>query len=134
MHQDNIVYTRREGKDGHGVYEILIDPQTTDKALGGSGMVAFMYFTEDGRHAKIEFYSAVFDKYLHESNAYITLDFDLPVKETEPPETTASPETNPPETTPVEEAKGCGSIVGVSGALAVIMLLGIAVVGRRKQS
>ena len=136
MHQDNIVYTRREGKDGHGVYEILIDPQTTDKALGGTGMIAFMYFTEDGRHAKIEFYSTVLDKYLHESNAYITLDFDLPVKETEPPETTSVPETTQ-ETTeqaPVKTEKGCGSVVGVSSALAVVMMLGIAVVGRKKQA
>lgn len=136
MHQDNIVYTRREGKDGHAVYEILIDPQSTDKSLGGSGMVAFMYFTEDGRHAKIEFYSTVLDKYLHESNAYISLDFDLPVKETEPPETTVAPETTSEgaETAPVQTEKGCGSVVGISSALAVLMMLGIAVVGRKRQA
>ncbi|MBR5633528.1 MAG: metallophosphoesterase, partial [Clostridia bacterium] len=133
MNQDNIVYTRREGMDGHAVYEILIDPQTTDKALGGTGTVAFMYFTEDGRHAKIEFYSTVLDKYLHESNAYISFDFDLPVKETEPAVTTATPETLPAETIPAAAEKGCGSVVDASVAFAVIMMLGIAVVGRRNE-
>jgi hypothetical protein len=95
-----------------------------------------MYFTEDGRHAKIEFYSTVLDKYLHESNAYISLDFDLPVKETEPPETTSAPETTQEmtEQAPVQTEKGCGSVVGISSALAVVMMLGIAVVGRKKQA
>lgn len=129
MHQDNIVYTRREGANGHDLYEILIDPQSTDKALGGTGMVAFMYFTEDGRHAKIEFYSTVLDKYLHESNAYISLDFDLPVKETEPPETTSAPETTQEESekAPIRAEKGCQSAVSASSALAVLIMLGVAV-------
>lgn len=112
MHHDSIVCTPREGDAGNTVYQILMDPQTTCKNLGGLGVIGLMYFTADGSRARVEYYSTVFDKYFCESNKNIELVFEVPVEETTAEETTVSPVTDPqteattPVTTP--EEKGCG--------------------------
>lgn len=126
MHHDSVVVTPREGDAGNTVYQILMDPQTTCKALGGIGVIGLMYFTEDGNHAKIEYYSTVLDKYLSESNKTITLTFgNSEEEETTAEETTLAPETDTP-TEPATEPQdpkgtGCGAAVTISAA-AVILL------------
>ena len=111
MHHDSIVCTPREGDAGNTVYQILMDPQTTCKNLGGLGVIGLMYFTADGSRARVEYYSTVFDKYFCESNKNIELVFEVPVEETTAEETTASPVTDPQTeaTEPVIEKKGCGA-------------------------
>lgn len=123
---DSIVCTPREGDAGNTVYQILMDPQSTCKKLGGIGAVGLMYFTEDGNHARVEYYSTVFDKYFCESNKLITLTFG----EDEPEETTA-PETPAPVTTaapvestdtePIVEKSGCAGIISAASVILVVL-------------
>lgn len=113
MHHDSIVCTPRQGDAGNTVYQILMDPQTTCKNLGGLGVIGLMYFTTDGSRARVEYYSTVFDKYFCESNKNIELVFEVPVEETTAEETTASPLTDPitEATEPAPEEKGCGASI-----------------------
>jgi hypothetical protein len=134
MHHDTIVVTPREGDAGNTVYQILMDPQSTCKKLGGLGAIGMMYFTADGNHAKVEYYSTVFDKYFAESNKAIKLTFG----EDEPEETTA-PETEVTTALPVEstdteaivEESGCAGLI--SAASVTFVLLCIPVFLNRKK-
>ena len=116
MHHDTIVCTPREGDSGNTVYQILMDPQSTCKKLGGLGVIGLMYFTPDGSRARVEYYSTVFDRYFCESNKNIELVFEVPVEETTAPEeTSCAPSSAPlteatePVTEEVIEGKGCGA-------------------------
>jgi calcineurin-like phosphoesterase family protein len=125
MHHDSIVCTPRQGDAGNTVYQILMDPQSTCKKLGGLGVIGLMYFTSDGSRARVEYYSTVFDKYFCESNKNIELVFEVPVEETTAEETTAAPLTDPvtEATEPVIEEKGCGaSAIASFVAIPVISL------------
>lgn len=136
MHHDSVVCTPREGDAGNTVYQLLMDPQSTCKALGGIGVIGMMYFTEDGNHAKIEYYSTVLDKYLAESNKTINLTFGKSEEEeTTAEETTLAPATDAPTepiTDPAEpENTGCGATVAVSAAL--LAVLGAPIFIKRKK-
>jgi calcineurin-like phosphoesterase family protein len=126
MHHDTIVVTPREGDAGNTVYQILMDPQSTCKKLGGLGAIGMMYFTADGKHAKVEYYSTVFDKYFAESNKYIKLTFgpDEP-EETTAPETevtTAAP-TESTNTEAIVEESGCSGIISAASVTLVLLCL-----------
>jgi calcineurin-like phosphoesterase family protein len=126
MHHDTIVVTPREGDAGNTVYQILMDPQSTCKKLGGLGAIGMMYFTADGNHAKVEYYSTVFDKYFAESNKAIKLTFG----EDEPEEATA-PETEVTTALPVEstdteaivEESGCAGLISAASVTFVLLCL-----------
>lgn len=134
MHHDTAVVSPREGDAGNTVYQVLMDPQSTCNKLGGIGVVGLMYFTEDGNHAKIEYYSTVLDKYLSESNKTLSLTFGEPEAETTAAQTTLAPVTDAP-TEPVTDApaeeKGCGGAVAVTAA--VIVILGVPLCFKRKE-
>lgn len=128
MHHDSVVVTPREGDAGNTVYQILMDPQSTCKKLGGMGTLGLMYFTADGRHAKVEYYSTVFEKYFAESNKTIKLTFgeDEP-EETTNPETTLAPATDTP-TEPVTDAPapektGCAGTAAAASAVLILISL-----------
>lgn len=72
---DHIVHSTVTGDHGNTVHQLLMDPQYTDKLLGGAGIVALMEFTEDGRYARVMYYSTTQQKYFRESNGWIELDF-----------------------------------------------------------
>ena len=134
MHHDTAVVSPREGDAGNTVYQVLMDPQSTCNKLGGIGVVGLMYFTEDGNHAKIEYYSTVLDKYLSESNKTLSLTFGEPEEETTAEETTLAPVTDAP-TEPVTDApteeKGCGGAIAVTAA--VLVILGVPLCFKRKE-
>ena len=126
MHHDTIVVTPREGDAGNTVYQILMDPQSTCKKLGGLGAIGMMYFTADGNHAKVEYYSTVFEKYFAESNKAIKLTFgkDEP-EETTAPETevtTAAP-TESTNTEAIVEESGCSGIISAASVTLVLLCL-----------
>ena len=113
MHSDNIVCAPATGDNGNTVYQLLMDPQSTDKKLSGLGIVALMRFTEDGDHARVDYYSTVLGKFFMESNSDITLDFSEPSEETTTEETTSAPvPESSADTAPVknEPEGGCGSV------------------------
>ncbi len=128
MHHDSIVVTPREGAAGNTVYQILMDPQSTCNKLGGMGALGLMYFTADGNHAKVEYYSTVFEKYFAESNKLIklTLGEDEP-EETTAAETTLAPatdaSTDPATETPAPENTGCGAEISIGAAIIILIAL-----------
>lgn len=68
---DNILVTKHTGKNGNVVREVLIDPQGTDlnnQSSGGVGMVAMLYFSNDGKTVQVEYYSTVRERYFKEEN------------------------------------------------------------------
>jgi hypothetical protein len=137
MHHDTIVCTPREGDAGNTVYQIPMDPQSTCKKLGGLGAIGMMYFTADGNHAKVEYYSTVFDKYFAESNKTIKLTFG----EEEPEETTA-PETEvttalPAESTDTEaiiEESGCAGIISAASVTLVLLCMPVFLYRKKYES
>jgi hypothetical protein len=135
MHHDSAVVSPREGDAGNTVYQVLMDPQSTCNKLGGIGVVGLMYFTEDGNHAKIEYYSTVLDKYFSESNKTLSLTFGEPEEETTAEETTLAPitdaPTEPATDSPAPEKSGCGGAVAITAA--VIVILGIPLCFKRKE-
>lgn len=72
---NEIVVTTRKGDNGNIVTQMLIDPQSLDLSSefinnGGIGLVAMLYFTEDGKDVKVEYYSTVQQKYFRENNQF----------------------------------------------------------------
>ncbi len=78
MPSDQILCTPVIGDNGNTVYQLLIDGQAADKDanFNGLGLVGLMYFTEDGRFAKIEYYSTAYNRYYYEGHTDIHLDLD----------------------------------------------------------
>ncbi len=60
---DDIIATQTKGVHGNTVTQFLIDPQGVDSAQGATGMIAMLYFSEDGEHITVENYSTVKKQY-----------------------------------------------------------------------
>ncbi len=74
-----IVMTKATGINGNTVTQMLIDPQGADAAykdLGGLGLVAMFYFSEDGRTVQVEYYSTIQEKYFMYTNQF-TFELDV---------------------------------------------------------
>lgn len=70
IYSDNIVHSPAVGEKGNLVHQMLFDSQSFDNTLGGVGMVAMVYFTEDGNEAFVEYYSTVRNMYFRSTNQY----------------------------------------------------------------
>lgn len=66
---DKVVTTQAVGVHGNTVTQMLIDPQGMD-VNGATGMVAMLYFSEDGTSIEVEYYSTVNGAFYLESNQY----------------------------------------------------------------
>ena len=62
---DDVVVSKQIGDYGNVVTQVLIDPQSMDAeyAQGSKGMVAMLYFSEDGENVSVEYYSTLKDTY-----------------------------------------------------------------------
>ena len=62
---NGVVVSKQIGDYGNEVTQILVDPQTMDAeyAQGSKGMVAMLYFSEDGQNVQVEYYSTLKDTY-----------------------------------------------------------------------
>ena len=67
---NEIVMTQTEGVNGNIVTQMLIDPQAMDTYYGSTGMVAMLYFSEDGRDVQVRYYSTVRDQYYTADNQF----------------------------------------------------------------
>ena len=68
---DRIVTTQTKGVGGNTVTQMLIDPQgLDDEVRGGTGMVAMLYFSEDGSQVQVEYISTVKNAYFLEENQF----------------------------------------------------------------
>ena len=72
---DQVVMTQTAGDNGNVVTQFLIDPQGVD-ATEAAGLVAIMYFSEDGKNVQLEYYSTVKEQYFLRENQF---SFELPV-------------------------------------------------------
>ena len=99
---EDVVATQTMGENGNIVTQFLVDPQGVDAALGATGMVAMLYFSEDGKTLTVEQYSTVKDMY-YMSSSQFTLPLDGKDEPSVAPETEAETEpTRPVESTPAE--------------------------------
>ncbi len=73
---DNVVTRQTKGVHGNTVTQMLIDPQGMDAAIGSTGMVAMLYFSEDGSKIDVEFYSTIKNQYYKDSNQYVIPVYD----------------------------------------------------------
>lgn len=80
---DDIFYRQKEGIHGNKVTEMLIDPQTTDKTYGGTGLIAMFYFSQDGKQLQVQYYSVSKDAYFKSNNQF-TLTLDIPTEAVQP--------------------------------------------------
>ena len=106
---DDIICTEVKGDNGNVVYQILMDTQSTDDDLAGAGFIGLMHFTEDGNHARVEYYSATYKKYFRGANNAIHLNFAPEEEEVVEPIGTVG-ETEAPATT----SGGCGSSIALA--------------------
>lgn len=67
---DRIIVTKREGVHGNVVTEMLVDPQGTDSSYKGIGLVAMLYFSEDGRDVDVEYYSTIEKAHFLQENQF----------------------------------------------------------------
>ena len=95
---DDVVATQTVGDHGNVVTQILVDPQGVDSAAGATGMVAMLYFSNDGKTLTVEQYSTVRDEYYMNTSQFtlpLPEDFgDVSAKEDEQPHETFLPETD----------------------------------------
>jgi hypothetical protein len=56
---DSVVTSKQIGDYGNEVTQILIDPQGLDTSATPRGMVAMLYFSEDGENVQVEYYSTI---------------------------------------------------------------------------
>ncbi len=74
---DDIVVTQSVGDNGNVVTQILNDPQTFDYELeGGAGMIAMLYFSEDGKNVDVRYYSTAKDAFYKSDNQF-SLEVDV---------------------------------------------------------
>lgn len=94
---ENVVMTQTEGDHGNIVTQMLIDPQGVDASLGATGLVAMLYFSEDGSHVTVEYYSTVREQFFISTNQF---EFDLAVVSLETPPTDTPDDPTPDDPTP----------------------------------
>ncbi len=72
---DNVEMSTAKGIHGNTVYQFLIDPQGLDADIGATGMVAILYFSEDGKTVTVEQYSTAREKYYRSTSQF---SFEIP--------------------------------------------------------
>ena len=75
---EDIVYRQDMSPEGNLHTSMMINSQSMDKyypAYGGFGMVAMLYFSEDGKTVTVRYYSTVLERYFRPGNQFtLTLD------------------------------------------------------------
>ena len=68
---DHIVYTKSVGEKGNTVTQFLIDPQGMDAYMPVcTGMIAMLYFSEDGNTITVRYYSTVYNRFGSEKSQF----------------------------------------------------------------
>lgn len=66
----NIIVTQTKGEKGNTVTQMLIDPQGVDSSIGATGMVAMLYFSNDGKTITVENYSTVREQFFMSTSQF----------------------------------------------------------------
>lgn len=68
---ENLEAIKSVGDNGNEVTELLIDPQATDLMFdGGVGLVAMLYFSNDGKNVDLRYYSTIRQQYYKANNQF----------------------------------------------------------------
>lgn len=74
---EDITVSTKKGVNGNTVTHMLVDQQDADQPLvGGTGLICFMYFSNNGTHVEVEYYSATRDQY-YKANNQMSFDLDV---------------------------------------------------------
>ena len=132
MAGNRLVVSKDEGVNGNTVTTLLVNTSNVEKNNNGAlGMVAMLYFSEDGKNVEVEYYSTTTDRYYRSINQ---LSFELDLVGDDEPETTdtevivdtdaaASPATE----------SGCSSTLSISALSLLVLALGSTVALARKK-
>lgn len=75
---EDIVMRKAVGDNGNTVTHILVDQQDADQPIaGGTGLIAYFYFSDNGKHVEVEFYSPLRDQYYKPCNQF-SFELDIP--------------------------------------------------------
>lgn len=134
---DNIQVSEQIGVHGNKVTQMLINPQGMDVDIGPTGMVAMLYFSEDGKNVKLEYYSTIREEY--EMTSEVT-ELTLEVVETETTPEPTTPDNQPTQATrPADEPSddqqtgGNTVVVVVVAVVAVIVVVAVVLLLRLKR-
>ena len=126
-----VVVSQQQGEHGNTVTQMLVDPQTSDSGNGGLGLIAMLYFSEDGRNVTIEYYSVLRKKFYQSLNQF---SFTLDTLNSEASMYTDSSLVTQDKADPNVNT-GCSSTFAVSsGALLCLMLVSAVAVSRKKKN
>lgn len=134
---DDILVKQQRGEKGNIITTLLIDPQDIDEGYvrtakeDPAGMVALLYFSNDGQRVYYEYYSTIRDLYVDQKTKSSKISNASAIVTTtgEVVETTAAPETTAEST----EKSGCGSTLSIVALPVTIAALGTAVLGTKKR-
>ena len=139
---DDILCRKRYGKHGNTVTEILVDPQTTDKDRGGTGLVAMLYFSEDGKQLDVRYYSTAKNAYFKRNNQFSrSIDY-IKRPETNKQNEVSENTTKQPETTTqaiettvvhIDKKNGCNSSISLTSIFIVTTISAFAVFIHKKK-
>lgn len=141
MAGNRLVVSKDEGENGNVVTTLLVNTSNVEKNNNAAlGMVAMLYFSENGRNVQVEYYSTVQNKFYRSINQ-LSFDLDLVGEEveettdedifTEAPATDAlitEEHTNEADTT-----AGCNSTITIGLSAIITVVLGTAFVATNKK-
>ena len=127
-----IVTTQTKGDHSNTVTQMLIDPQGVDNSsMGPLGMVAMLYFSEDGRTVSVEYYSTIKKQYFMSTNQF-TLSLyeeeatvesvESEVDTTAPSESTDNGTVDTPTSPVLPIVIGVAAAGTVAGAVAIVIV------------
>ena len=135
MAGNRLVVSKDEGENGNIVTTLLVNTSNVEKNNKSAlGMVAMLYFSEDGKNVEVEYYSTITDRYYRSINQ---LSFTLDMVGEEPEETTEEisteeviTEANTTEATQTDatntSTSGCGSTISIGAAAIITVVFGTA--------
>ena len=137
MAGNKLVLSKDVGENGNVVSTLLINTSNVEKNNNAPlGLVALLYFSEDGKNVEVEYYSTITNRYYRSINQFsFTLDLvGEEIEETSAEETTTEPtaeeassQIGASDTTDTTNAPGCGSSVSICTAAIITAVLGTAV-------
>ena len=132
MAGNRLVVSKDEGVNGNTVTTLLVNTSNVEKNNNGAlGMVAMLYFSEDGKNVEVEYYSTTTDRYYRSINQ---LSFELDLVGDDEPETTDTEVTVDTDATASPATKsGCSSTLSISALSLLVLALSSTVALARKK-
>lgn len=136
---ESVVMVQETGNNGNTVTQMLIDPQEIDRKEGGLGLVAMLYFSEDGKTVDVQWYSTVREQFfMSDSQFRFTIDT---VAKAVTPDDSANDSAQEVEDSSTDSSGenqwlGCGSLLSFASIAPLVssLLVAVAAIERKKQN